>query len=751
LLEIERGVAMSGKLFRRVMYLAATVGMVISFPGGAHALDRILIRADRDHVAMGRTVQVDVTVTRDNGQPAPERWVLAYVNGKRWGAHEVTDEKGRANMLLPLPNPGSAEIRVQIVNPKFDPHWIWGGQEGRDRRVWLRKAFKLEGAARQAVLRVAVGGNCKVYLNGRPVGGAVGFREAHIFQELEQSLRAGENTLAVEASTEGVGENKHNFGIGGFSALLDIMTEQGEQGVVTNDSWQEWETEPSGWPATAQTSGNHARDIGSFPDAAAYNSLSLQWPGVFSRALLFAGTPVPGDATLSNAVTVHVTRRTVEVQRDPDHLIGMEYLCLFSPIFFNWSTAEAVPIVGFYNSDNPDVARQHMLWLMDAGVNWLLLDWSNQIWGKKHWAERDEVADRVIHDTSSLLEVLAKMRDEGLPVPQVVILTGLINGPPTTMQALNEEHEWIYQNFVRNPRFNGLWVEYEGKPLLVSLDTVALAMKKETGPVDQTHFTVRWMAAQLQDNHFDRFGYWTWMDGSVPPIVTYHNGKPEAVTVSDASFDWGGWTGPNAHGRRSGWTFIESFKAALERRPRFILLNEWHEFAGGAKDATWFGDSYTVELSNDIEPTSLTTQCYWGEKGGWGFYYLNLAQALIRVFHQQGAHDTVMAVYQPARGQKVTEDYIDLAWTATGKVGLSPWLVGTGYTILLDGAVVAKGWWATTYRLHLGNIPDGAHTVTVVDEGATTRFPLSYTETDTLLDSPVQTKVEVPFTLRRQP
>ena len=46
------------------------------------------------------------------------------------------------------------------------------------------------------------------------------------------------------------------------------------------------------------------------------------------------------------------------------------------------------------------------------------------------------------------LEELAKMRDEGIDVPKVVIMPGVSNGPPATMEALNEELYWIYQNYI---------------------------------------------------------------------------------------------------------------------------------------------------------------------------------------------------------------------------------------------------------------------------------------------------------------
>lgn len=74
-----------------------------------------------------------------------------------------------------------------------------------------------------------------------------------------------------------------------------------------------------------------------------------------------------------------------------------------------------------------------------------------------------------------MLETLAEMRMEGLPMPKVALMPGLSNGPPAAMQTLNEELDWIYQNYLRNPRFEGLCQEFEKKPLIVILDTGAMA------------------------------------------------------------------------------------------------------------------------------------------------------------------------------------------------------------------------------------------------------------------------------------
>ena len=40
-----------------------------------------------------------------------------------------------------------------------------------------------------------------------------------------------------------------------------------------------------------------------------------------------------------------------------------------------------IPVLGMYSSFHPGVARQHAFWMVEAGVNCILVDWSNNLWG----------------------------------------------------------------------------------------------------------------------------------------------------------------------------------------------------------------------------------------------------------------------------------------------------------------------------------------------------------------------------------
>src|SRR5205085_5447914 len=113
-----------------------------------------------------------------------------------------------------------------------------------------------------------------------------------------------------------------------------------------------------------------------------------------------------------------------------------------------------------------------------------------------------------------MLYGLAKLRDEGYAVPKMVIMGFLFNGAGNSTEAVNEELEWLNENFIKNPRFHDLWLICQGKPLVTLPYTSSKPADQLPGPkLDHTHFTIRFVGTQLQQNHMDRFGYWSWMDG----------------------------------------------------------------------------------------------------------------------------------------------------------------------------------------------------------------------------------------------
>ncbi len=501
------------------------------------------------------------------------------------------------------------------------------------------------------------------------------------------------------------------------------------------------------------------------------------WVGLKDHKILYAGYPLMADGIHSNELEIKVNRREMPVLKNSGTLFGMEWESWFTDDKNGWRTSQAVPSIGFYDSYDPDVLRQQVLWMIDLGVDFIIPDWSNHIWGCKHWNERDPSTNLILHTTQLFLETLVKMRAEGIDVPKVALMPGLSNGEPATMQALNEELDWIYQNYLRDPRFDGLWQIYEGKPLIIILDTGAMAnpdakseqafripffkislglsaekldsiRTNEKVKVDDTHFTVRWMSSQNQATEHNKLGYWTWMDGITEHPITNKDGAAEAATVSTAFFDGDGWKAPAAHGRRGGATYIETFNWAFSHKPEFLLLHQFNEFSGqseghgiGSKHEIYV-DSYSVELSDDIEPVSTTAKGYRGDKGGWGYYFLNLTRALIGIDKNTSKGSTILAVAKPLRNSVLTKDTkLNVQWAVTG-------VIPNIYTVLVDGKIVSDKVMGLSAEVSLTGMSKGSHILTVKAKDAFSYFPLSYLKEDTILNKPVPAEVNVPFEIQ---
>lgn len=728
---------------------AMLFAMAAWFPAGAQERDTpmgtsVRIRVDKTQVGMGRSVAVEARVSGVNGAPAQGALLLPYVNGKRWGAHDYADAEGFATFHIPLPNPGVAKIQVEAWNSgvSHSEQWIWAPESRENQEVCVQSSFELDSVPSRARMWVAVDDLADIHINGRAALHYQGFDNLDP-ADVTASLRPGSNVISATV--------RNGAGPAGLLLLLELAAASGTRYFSTDGNWSAHMTPPKRWPEALASGGTPVIPLGG-PDAAPWVSLLKTWPGLSeSRAHLFAGHRLAAGANVSDPVQVDVVWRELEpIRGDGGHLIGSQWEPFCTPHHNDWRTAQAVPLVGFYRSWDRDVLRQHMIWLAESGVDFLLADWAGATaWGEDDYANRGEAANEMLHTTTVALDVLATMRDEGLPYPRMVLITFLNNGPSTSVSGLNGNIAWIYNNYLRNPRFEDLFLDYLGKPLLLVFNGGGPAAYRngELDSVDDEHFTIRYMSAQHDHNRNNEAGYWSWMDGSLEPTVTLYEGKPEAMTVSVAFFSLGMWLGEGAYGRRGGRTYLESFGSALRHRPRFVVLHQFNEFAGqyeghgyGA-DGSLYGDSYSVELSDDFEPVSLTTPAYRG-KGGWGFYYLNLTRALVDLYRQPEPATTVVVVSSPSRNDILTSDRCLVEWAWVGKPPKT-------FSIAVNGEAVHRDIQGASRELDLRGFADGPLTIRVTAEGTQSRYLLSHTEDALPLDDPVAAFAEVELTLQR--
>jgi len=462
--------------------------------------------------------------------------------------------------------------------------------------------------------------------------------------------------------------------------------------------------------------------------------LPLPLPGVATIRVSTSGpktTPFPvgrrpsPGAEMSNTLTIHVHRRRFAALGGRHHLVGIEYESWWR----TWNLAEAIPLVGRYAPDNRMVIRQHALWFDQMGINYILSDWSFMLnTCPHHWNSNAVGVPDMIKSTDALFETYAKMRRSGIPTPKVVLMLGF-NCHTFSTREINEQMDWIYKHYVKNPRFSGIWLYYRLKPLILILNGGGPAVLAGKPPIAHKDFTVRWVGAQLQNSpDIAKAGYWSWMDGSDPPIPTFSEGRCEALTVTPAYFDtpanWrlhGGWLGKLARPREHGVTYLRELRAAFQYRPHFLTIGQWNEFATQATGHSYspghhiYQDCYSPSRSNDIEPTSLTARGYRG-KGGWGFYYLNLTRAFVQLYRTRQPQNGVLVVAPLAQAALETR-HVKVQW---GYIGKMP----TSFTLLLDGKPIAADVpsSARSYKLDLNGFSPGEHRIQVLANGVARYF-----------------------------
>lgn len=692
----------------------------------------VSIRADRETVGMGRCVTLTATARLANGSPAAGWELLPYVDGKRWGAHHYADANGRSVMQIPLPTPGLRELEVTAGPPPaaFADTWIWARDVADKQRVYLQKTFELSSVPESAELWFVVDDYGEAYVNGTRVHAFGGWHNAGPVPLDSAVLRAGTNVLSVTADN----------GSGPAGLLLRLVCrakDGGETVVLSGADWRAFTEQPAGWPATAADGGARARAFGTVNSGTVAPD---HWP-VGGLGRLLAGTLMPEGASRSNRVVIRVERRALAAMPfDPDHQVVVQWEPWFTPMNVFWQTAEAVPLMGYYVSYDEQATRQHVIWLIESGADSFLADWSNHIWQSPTWESRGPNCDEIIHATTLSLETFAKMRDEGLPVPTMTLLIG-VSWTEKGEVAVNGQLDWIYENYIRNPRFQGLWTQHEGKPLILVLDLPGAYLAQERVLDPEGRFTIRYTSSQLDKNRMQDKGFWSWMDTGVPPI-TYKDGVAEAVTVAFGYFSSGGWTKEGSAGLRGGATILETMEPALREHPQVVFLHQFNEFAGqpegqghGPNHDTYL-DTYNAELTDDFEPTSLDTPAYRSQ-GGWGFHYLNVCRALVDLYKQPVPETTVLVAESPRYGQKVTGETLELKWLTTG-------VAPTTFTIEVDGREVLTGLTGNTAKLPLAGLGLGTHTVSIVAPGTKSRYLLSSTEDSLPLAKPVPARIDIP-------
>ena len=256
-----------------------------------------------------------------------------------------------------------------------------------------------------------------------------------------------------------------------------------------------------------------------------------------------------------------------------------------------WGT----PLVGYYSSDDQGIVRQHAEMMHKAGIDFIYLDWSNDI---------DTVPDSpagasdqaFIEDASrKAASTYAAMARH----PKISIMLGVGKEVDAyTNGKLQRKADQVYTEFAGNAAVANIYQRLDGKPLLIVYADTPTPFAKGLPPWNDERFTVRYMSGFLTEqpdllgpNRESKYGYWSWEDRGEPTFAT-HNGRIEAMTVVAAWRPGGAAPDP---GRSGGETFLEGWARARALKPRVVLAGTFNEW--------WMAEQPSPELSKDVEPS----------------------------------------------------------------------------------------------------------------------------------------------------
>lgn len=316
------------------------------------------------------------------------------------------------------------------------------------------------------------------------------------------------------------------------------------------------------------------------------------------------------------------------------------------------------PLFGYYLGDDPWVIRRHLSMMTDAGVDVLFFDVTNSPTYRNTYM--------------AICSVALQMRREGNKTPQFAFLTRA-RGPETITK--------LYEEFYVPKRYQTLWFQWEGKPLMLGNvdepygtpgnDGVTRVVDDDYLPTPSTtwkegdplpaeiknFFTWRESWAWSAGGWFGEGATrgkdkWPWLDYTPQKYGWHENAQtPEQVVVSSAQHPTTN-IGKSYHDGKEppldkyaltpdtnkGLYFAEQWDVALKTDPKLIWITQWNEWLSGRNLAapgtdstflgrplkegdTFFVDDYNAEFTRDIEPM----------KGGWGDnYYMQMADGVRR-------------------------------------------------------------------------------------------------------------------------
>lgn len=342
------------------------------------------------------------------------------------------------------------------------------------------------------------------------------------------------------------------------------------------------------------------------------------------------------------------------------------------------------PETGYYIMKDEWMIRRHARQLVDAGVDVIILDNTN---------------DRIYKDVFVFIaDVFRKMRAEGEKTPQIACLA--------SQNSVKQLWDEIYSRGL----YADLWFRWKGKPLLMFGQHIIgdrQQMDDVRFPKEITDFfTIRqswaWTTLKWYDNGHDE---WPWVD-HYPQSVGWHESpdRPEYVPVAVAqhplsnigrSFKDGVEPERNEYDvtpvTDRGLYFDQQWQRALEVDPEFVFVTGWNEWTAGQMTRT----------DPDYEQEMKKWDFFPGAKCGKGGREVRMGEGyFIDQYNQEYSRDI-----EPMKGGHSDNYYYQLVANVRKYKGVErPEPVGAPVTIDIEGDFDQWRWVKKNYYDHVGDV-----------------------------------------------
>ena len=402
---------------------------------------------------------------------------------------------------------------------------------------------------------------------------------------------------------------------------------------------------------------------------------------------LSAGTfGVAHAATQTPALAALQMQPVLSLAARKQTLIGIGYETWFmqgynqATTIPTWNSREATPVLGLYRSDDPKVIQQHAEWISQAGYDFIMVDWSNNL--STNWT--NGVAAAIIAGTDALFKVYAQLHKH----PKIALLIGTDDAGAVSTANFNAQIAEIKSKYLNNPAYQAMLQTYQGKPLL----SIFRGPAGDNPPTwTDPDFTVRYMTA-YHEIAGDAAGQWSWIDRT--PLISgpqtkvsdfgggvilegekQNSGAPPAITT----------------GHTLGQSFTFTGKALTQITALLAIFN--HPGTGA-----------TMTLYSGTPETTLTqvaSQVFTNlADNAWitfnvppqpaGKYYLELSNPVGTPtwwYYTGTVVDVGGTQYIDRKAQPANQEFtFTFFGTSNGSGGLNGWQVGPGWSLQTNGS-----------------------------------------------------------------